>query len=134
MSQQPSRLCRRFAQILGAQASVQNGVCVATRLRRDLSPTILGRRTRSPLVIPQFFSFENVDSRGRALNLGETVILQREINPFVSELRKRGIKVTAIHNHWLFDNPRLMYIHFESIEPPLRFARKVAAALKVLGR
>ncbi|MGB8956827.1 MAG: DUF1259 domain-containing protein [Tumebacillaceae bacterium] len=62
------------------------------------------------------------------MNLGETVILQAEINPFVSELRKRGIKVTAIHNHWLFDRPRLMYIPFESVEPPLQFAR----ALRVL--
>ncbi|WP_374978389.1 hypothetical protein [Neobacillus driksii] len=22
-----------------------------------------------------------------------------------------------MHNHWLFENPRLMYINFEKIEP-----------------
>lgn len=129
---QPSPLCRQFARILGGQASVVNGVCTVTRLRNNLRPTILSRRTRSPLAIPQLFSFESRDSKGNTLNLGETVILQSEINPFVSELRKRGIKVTAIHNHWLFDRPRLMYMHFESVEPPLRFARKVAQALRVL--
>ena len=42
--------------------------------------------------------------------------------------------VTALHNHWLFEDPRLMYIHFESIDQPLDFARKVAEALCVLGR
>lgn len=38
----------------------------------------------------------------------------------------------ALHNHWLFDSPRLMYIHFESIDFPLSFARKVAQALATL--
>lgn len=78
------------------------------------------------------FSFESIDRQGRALNLGETVILQSEINPFISALRKQKILVTALHNHWLFEKPRLMYIHFESIENPITFARKVQQALKVL--
>lgn len=93
---------------------------------------IQGRRTKSVLAIAAFFSFEDLDRHGNALNLGETVILQEEVNPFISELRKRGIEVTAFHNHWLFDSPRLMFIHFKSVEPPLSFARKVREAFKVL--
>ncbi|TCW39412.1 DUF1259 domain-containing protein [Laceyella sacchari] len=126
-------LCDRFAKILGGTGEIVNGVCVVTRLR-NLSPTILGRRTRSPLAIAALFSFEGLDNRGRALNLGETVILQREINPFISELRKRGLIVTAVHNHWLFDDPRLMYIHWESVDRPLDFARKVREAFRVLEK
>jgi hypothetical protein len=38
----------------------------------------------------------------------------------------------AAHNQWLFDQPRTMYIHWFSIEPPLVFARKVAEAFRVL--
>ncbi|QKG83918.1 DUF1259 domain-containing protein [Kroppenstedtia pulmonis] len=125
------RLCEQFARIVGGEASVLNGVCFIQKFRR-FPITILGRRTRSPLVNPTFFSFESIDKKGRALNLGETVILQNEINPFISVLRKEGIKVTALHNHWLFENPRLFYIHFESVENPIIFARKVARALKVL--
>ncbi|MFA7746463.1 DUF1259 domain-containing protein, partial [Salinicoccus roseus] len=64
--------------------------------------------------------------------LGETVLLQVEVNPLMSELRKFGIIVTAVHNHWLFDKPRLMFMHFESIDKPLNFARKVREALRVL--
>ncbi|MDR6224071.1 DUF1259 domain-containing protein [Desmospora profundinema] len=127
------RLCQQFANIVGGSPSVVNGVCLVQKLR-DIPVTILGRRSRSPLVLPTFFSFESIDRQGRALNLGETVILQREINPFISELRKQGILVTALHNHWLFENPRLFYIHFESVENPIIFARKVARALRVLGR
>ncbi|MEC5186353.1 hypothetical protein GGQ77_000084 [Geobacillus thermodenitrificans] len=99
---------------------------------RDIPFTIMGRRTNSPLVNPQLFSFESLDSQGNALNLGETVLLQEEVNPLLRELKKRGITVTAVHNHWLFERPRAMYMHFQSIEPPLEFARKVREAFRVL--
>lgn len=129
---QVSPLCRQFARILGGSADVINGVCTVTRLRNNLRPTILGRPTRSVLAIPALFSFESIDKRGRALNLGETVILQEEFNPFITRLRKHKILVTAFHNHWLFDKPRLMYVHFMSIDNPISFARKVADAFRVL--
>lgn len=129
----PSATCNRFAQILGASPSVVNGVCTATLIRR-LNVRILGRRSRSALTLAAMFSYENMGSNGRALCLGETVILPSEINRFVSALRSRGIKVTAIHNHWLFENPRLMYIHFEAILPPLTFARRVHAAMNTLQK
>lgn len=126
------QLCDLFGEILDADASITNGVCLAQRLRNELDVKILGRKTNSPLVVPQFFSFENIDSKGNSLNLGETVILEEEIKPFTESLVTEDIIVTAIHNHWLFEDPRLFYMHFESIEPPLQFARKVANALKIL--
>ena len=116
---------------MGGSPSVVNGVCFVRRFRK-IPVTIPGRRSKSPLVLPTFFSFESPDKKGRALNLGETVILQKEINPFISALRKRGILVKALHNHWLSENHRLFYIHFESADNPLTFAKKVAQALKVL--
>jgi hypothetical protein len=129
---EPSELCQEFARILGATPSVINGVCTATRSRTNIHPVVLGRRAESFMFVPQAFSFENIGRDGRALCLGETVILQDEINPFITRLREDGIIVTALHNHWLFEEPRLMYIHFESIDEPLDFARKVADALEVL--
>jgi len=133
-SNRPSstQLCNEFARILGGSGMVTpEGVCLVQKFR-NIPFTILGRPTRSPLVNPQFFSFEGVDSRGNALNLGETVLLQKEVNPLLTELRKRDIIVTAVHNHWLFEEPRAMYMHFESIEPPLIFAQKVRDAFRVL--
>jgi hypothetical protein len=79
---------------------------------RDINAAILGGRTRSPLALPFSLSFEN-NIDGNTLNLGETVILQKEINRFMTALRKRGIMITALHNHWLFDSPflrRAMYL------------------------
>ena len=126
------KLCQEFARILGGIGSLdENGVCLVQKFR-NIDFTILGRETNSPLVNPQFFTFENLDRKGNALNLGETVLLQKEINPLLTELRKRDIIVTAVHNHWLFEEPRAMYMHFESVEPPLQFARKVREAFRVL--
>src|SRR3954464_11092533 len=95
-------------------------VCVVMHLR-NIRATILDRRTRSTLARPFALSFEN-NRKGRTLNLGETVILQKEINPFLSTLRRRGITVTVVHNHWLFDKARLMYMHWENVGDPFEFA------------
>ena len=43
---------------------------------RNIQATILGRRPLSPLALPFMLTFENND-----LNLGETVLLQKEVNP-----------------------------------------------------
>lgn len=126
------KLCARFAEILESEILPSpKGVCTVTRMR-DIDVKFKQRPTQSPLVLNALFSFESLDKQGKALNLGETVILQEEINPFISALRDLGIKVTALHNHWLFENPRLFYIHFLSVEEPLVFAKKVAKAFTIL--
>ncbi|WP_245671332.1 DUF1259 domain-containing protein [Pseudobacillus wudalianchiensis] len=123
--------CERLANIIGGMVITSSPACVVQRLR-NINATILGRRTRSPLALPFALSFEN-NRNGETLNLGETVILQREINPFLTALRKRGITVTALHNHWLFDEPRLMYMHWENVGDPFEFARKSIEAAREAG-
>lgn len=133
VSRQFERLCQQFGKILGGESEVDEGpVCFVTRMT-NLRETILGRRTRSPLVQMQMFSFESLDASGRALCLGETAVHQNQVNRLISNLRKRGIKVTAIHNHWLKENPRLMYMHWESIDNPINFARKTKESIRFLG-
>lgn len=125
-----NNLCQEFAQILNGTILSQDP-CTVLRLR-NIDAEILGRTSRSSLTRGALFSFESPDEQGRTLNLGETVILQDEINPFITELRERNLIVTALHNHWLFDEPRLFYIHWESIDQPLDFARKVAESFQAL--
>jgi hypothetical protein len=123
--------CQQLADIIGGEVIVASPVCVVQRLR-NINASILGRRTRSPLALPFALSFEN-NKNGRTLNLGETVILQEEINPFLTALRRRGITITAVHNHWLFDEPRLMYMHWENVGNPFEFARNSYKAAKDAG-
>jgi len=69
---------------------------------------------------------ENILQRNSSKN-------RREINPFLTALRRRGIIVTAVHNHWLFENPRLMYMHWENVGDPFPFARNSFEAAKKVG-
>jgi len=120
--------CQRLADIIGGEVVQPAPACVIMRLR-DIEATILGRRTRSPLALPFMLSFEN-----NGLNLGETVLLQREVNPMLDALRRRGIIVTAFHNHWLFEEPRLMYMHWENVGmDPFEFARESFEAAREAG-
>lgn len=134
VSPQFRKLCDQFSTILGGtEHEITKGpVCFVSRNRR-INAAILGRRTTSPLVRYQLFSFESLDSSGRALCLGETALFQNQVNRLLSNLRKNGVTVTAVHNHWLNENPRLMYIHWESIDKPLDFARKVKRSIAFLG-
>lgn len=127
------RRCPELAEIVGGTPACVNGVCLIQSLRDDLEPTILGIRTRSPLVLPVFFSIEAPDDRGRTLNLGEAVLRQEEVNTVMRVLRESRIIVTALHNHWLFEEPRLMYMHWEADMQPERFLRASLAALTAAG-
>ena len=113
------KLCQEFGRILGGKGILTDeNVCLVQF--RDIDFTIEDVPTRSPLVNPQFFTFE---------------IRGEEINPLLTELRDQDITVTAVHNHWLFDNPRTLYIHFQSPDDnPLEFARDVREVFKVLKK
>ncbi|GGC96032.1 hypothetical protein GCM10007216_28520 [Thalassobacillus devorans] len=125
------QLCQQFGRILGGESKFEHGVC-SVELERDLKVTIQGRPSKAELHAEMMF--ESLDQNGWALNMGETVILEEEVYPFISILQKNGILVSALHNHWLFAEPTILYLHFQSVEPPLSFAHKVADALRVFQK
>lgn len=72
-------------------------------------------------------NFQDLDSQGNELNFVETAVLQEEVPAYIYAAMQQGIIVSAVHNHWLFtDPPQIMYVHFQSVEPPLQFAQKMA--------
>ncbi|WP_233163015.1 MULTISPECIES: DUF1259 domain-containing protein [unclassified Cohnella] len=116
-------LCKR-----GGEWSVKRGVCMVEKSRPQLQVKIAGRPSHSELAGHSMWSFENLDEHAQALNLGETTLLEDEVYPFTWNLQKDGIVISALHNHWIMDRPRLMYAHYMSIENPIAFANKVANA------
>jgi hypothetical protein len=103
---------------------------ISYTLERNLNVSIHGRPIRGELGTE--IMFESMDSYGNTLNRGETVIPPEEILHFSNHLVENGITISAVHNHWLFTEPDILYIHFQSVEPPLIFVRKISEALKVL--
>ncbi|EPY09980.1 protein of unknown function [Paenibacillus sp. cl6col] len=121
-------LCKRLAKILGGKG-MSDGKSCSIMVERKLNARILGRNyeTEHEITIQS-------PRNGTTLNTAEITLLQSEVQRFINAARKQGFKITAIHNHWLFDKPRLMYLHIETIENPVTFARKLRAALNVLKK
>jgi len=66
---------------------------------------------------------------GKAAITGDFVLIDKEVNAVARTLRQHGIDVTAIHNHGLFDTPRLFYMHFWAVDAPAKLAQGLKAAL-----
>jgi len=60
---------------------------------------------------------------------GDFVLLADEVNKVVRALETHGITVTAIHNHMLYDEPRLFMLHFWGVGEPGKIAEGLKAAL-----
>ena len=71
--------------------------------------------------------FQKVEDK--AIGYGDFVLLAKEVNPVLKALLKRGITVTAIHNHMLFESPRSFFLHFWGIDKPEKLAKGLKAAL-----
>jgi hypothetical protein len=68
-------------------------------------------------------------SENKAAITGDFVLLDKEVNPVLKALTDNGIAVTALHNHMLYDNPRLFMMHFWAVDDPGKLAKGLKAAL-----
>ncbi|MDX8512148.1 DUF1259 domain-containing protein [Mesorhizobium captivum] len=66
---------------------------------------------------------------GRAAITGDFVLTADEVNPVIQQLREHSIEVTALHNHMLFDQPRLFFVHFWAHDDAKTLARGLRSAL-----
>ena len=62
-------------------------------------------------------------THSEAMVMGDTVLLEDEVNLAMFVALESGLSVTALHNHFFFDHPRLFFMHIEgkarsSISPP----------------
>lgn len=46
-----------------------------------------------------------------AMIMGDLVLFEDEVNPVMSAALDSGIHVTALHNHFFYDNPRIYFMH-----------------------
>src|SRR6266446_2657458 len=48
-----------------------------------------------------------------AMVMGDTVLFEDEVNPAMSAALDNGLNVTALHNHFFFDRPKVFFMHIE---------------------
>ena len=73
-----------------------------------------------------------------AMVMGDTVLFEDEVNPAMSAALDNGLSVTALHNHFFFDQPNVFFMHISgegSVEKLAGAVKKVYDASKaVRGR
>ncbi|HAH23912.1 MAG TPA: peptidoglycan-binding protein LysM [Prolixibacteraceae bacterium] len=93
----------------------------------------LEKLTESGMVMPPSIGMAiaiNFQMAGnKAAITGDFVLLPNEVNPVLKALTQNGIAVTAIHNHMLYDDPRLFMMHFWAVDDPEKLAKGLKAAL-----
>ena len=66
---------------------------------------------------------------GRAAVTGDLVLLPKEVPAVERALREHHIQVTAIHTHMLYEQPRLIFMHFWAVSDAQSLGRGLYAAL-----
>lgn len=66
--------------------------------------------------------------------VGDTCLLEQEVNPEIDALRAGGIEVVAVHNHMLGDSPRMAFLHFQGRGNAVKLALAIRQAWDLLGR
>jgi len=65
---------------------------------------------------------------------GDFVLRESEVAGVMASLRKDGILVTALHNHLLDDEPRMVFMHFWAEGKPADVAAALRRALDVMTK
>src|SRR2546423_4414698 len=64
-----------------------------------------------------------------AMVMGDIVLFQDEVNPVMSAALDSGLTVTALHNHFFYDEPRVYFMHIGGEGATDALAKGVKAAL-----
>src|SRR4051794_8614713 len=70
---------------------------------------------------------------GMQVLMGDLVLQESEVNPVMSALLDNGLEVTALHNHFFAETPRIFYMHVHGHGDAQELARKLKPALALMG-
>src|SRR3982750_3036145 len=101
--------------------------------RNDLNVTVAGVATPTPFGFGGWVAMTKGDG-GREVLMGDLVLLQDEVNPVMSALLDNGFDVTALHNHFFWDEPRMFYRHVHGHGSASELAAKLKPALALIGK
>jgi hypothetical protein len=70
-----------------------------------------------------------------AMVMGDTVLFEDEVTSAMSAALDNGLNVTALHNHFLFDKPKVLFMHIEgegSVDDLARAVKKMYDTVKAI--
>jgi hypothetical protein len=97
---------------LKGKLNEKEGVYRVTFPRADVKVAVDGW-TMPPFMGLGTWAAFTAGSHTDAMVMGDTVLFEDEVNPAMSTAFENGLSVTALHNHFLFDHPKVYFMHIE---------------------
>ncbi len=120
----------RIAQITGLPGTwtASEGVFKVTVPRHDLPVSVDGWKMPPFMGLTTWAGFVE-GKKAEAMVAGDLVLFEDEVNPVMSAALEGGLSVTALHNHFFFDEPRVYFMHIGGEGATEKLAGGVKAAL-----
>lgn len=94
---------------LKGQMNKKENVFKVSFARTDLEANIAGVKMTPALGLTAWAAFTPVGNH--IMMMGDTVLSEDQVNPVMSIALENGLEVTALHNHFFADSPRVMFMH-----------------------
>jgi len=117
---------------LGRQGDFKDGVLKVNIPRNDLKVVIDGIAAPTPFGFGGWVALTK--GSGMDVMMGDLVLTEEEVNPVMSAVLDAGLDVTAVHNHFFFETPRIFYMHVHGHGTPAELATKIRPALALIGK
>jgi hypothetical protein len=118
---------------LGKQGDFKDNVLKVNIPRNDVKVTVAGVATPTPFGFGGWVAMTKGDG-GHQVLMGDLVLLQDEVNPVMSALLDNGFDVTALHNHFFWDEPRIFYMHVHGHGSAAELAKHLKPAIDLIGK
>lgn len=117
-------------QITGLKGALheEERVFKVTQPRADLKVTVDGWPMPPFMGLTSWAAFTPGKEKA-AMVMGDLVLLQDEVNPVMSALFSHGVSVTALHNHFFYDEPKVYFMHIGGEGTIEQLAKGVRGAL-----
>lgn len=119
--------------LLGRSGDFKANVLKINLPRSDLHVSIAGQATPTPFGFGGWVAMTK-GGGGVEVLMGDLVLTQEEVNPVMSALLDHGIEVTALHNHFFFEEPRIYFMHVHAHGNAVNLARDIKPAIDLIPR
>jgi len=101
--------------------------------RKDVAVGVDGWKMPPFMGLTSWAAFSK-GGKAEAMVMGDLVLFEDEVNAVMSAALDHGLEVTALHNHFFFDQPRVYFLHIGGDGRLAELAGGVKAALDAVAK
>jgi hypothetical protein len=116
-----------IAKITGLQPEVKNGIATVRVPRNDLSVISDGVAMTPFQGLTSWAAFEQAGDK--TMVMGDLTLTENQVNPTMTAALDNGLEVTALHNHFFYERPRVFFMHIGGMGTTEQLATGVSKAL-----